>query len=99
MFTCVAYYVCGMPLSLVFGFKMEMGVKGFWMGFMIALIALDIFVAYLVIWANWAPQALIAAEKQIEEEEEDDGFRKSQTVSGNEETHRMTTADETYRPE
>lgn len=37
---------------------MQMGVKGFWMGFMISLIALDIFVAYLVIWADWKPQVL-----------------------------------------
>jgi len=74
MFTLVAYYGCGMPLSLVFGFKMEMGVKGFWMGFMISLICLDIFVAYLVIFANWEPKTL---QKDFEKEEEDDAFVKT----------------------
>jgi MATE family multidrug resistance protein len=53
IFTLICYYAFGLPLALVFGFKMEMGVKGFWLGFLLALICLDIGVAYLVIWADW----------------------------------------------
>lgn len=45
---------------------MEMGVKGFWLGFLIALICLDIFVAYLVIFANWEPTADVAVEAEKE---------------------------------
>jgi len=58
VFTLVAYYVFGMPLALLFGFRWNMRVKGFWMAYMISLVALDVFVAFLVINAKWLPKAL-----------------------------------------
>ena len=56
IFTLCCYYGFGLPMSLIFGFKLQMGVKGFWLGFLLALIFLDMFVAYLVIWADWEPK-------------------------------------------
>ena len=35
--TLCCYYIFGMPLALVLGFKLEMGVFGFWLGFTCAL--------------------------------------------------------------
>lgn len=69
MFTLGCYYAFGMPMALLFGFKMDMGVKGFWLGFLLALICLDLGVAYLVIWANWSPVSAVtedADEKNTE---------------------------------
>lgn len=64
LFTLCAYYGCGMPLAIVFGFKLGMGVKGFWLGFMLSMISLDIFVAFLVIYADWTPKVLEKAEEE-----------------------------------
>lgn len=58
IFSLIAYYVFGMPLAIIFGFKMGMGVIGFWFAYMLALITLDIFGAYLVIYAQWMPKAV-----------------------------------------
>jgi Na+-driven multidrug efflux pump len=48
-------YLIGFPLVIIFGFKMNMGIKGFLLGLLIALIVLDLLVAYAVINASWAP--------------------------------------------
>ena len=55
VYMLVCYYVVGMPLALLFGFKMEMGVKGFWLGYLIALILMDIGVVIVVVTASWQP--------------------------------------------
>ena len=36
--TLCCYYIIGMPLALVLGFTLEMGVRGFWLGFTCALL-------------------------------------------------------------
>jgi hypothetical protein len=53
LLTC--YYVAGLPIALLLGFKAQMGVKGFWLGFLIALIIMDTILGYLVVTANWSP--------------------------------------------
>ena len=35
--TLSCYYIFGMPLALVLGFKLDMGLVGFWLGFTCAL--------------------------------------------------------------
>lgn len=35
--TLICYYAFGMPLACLLGFKYDMGVKGFWLGFTIAI--------------------------------------------------------------
>ena len=51
--TLVCYYAIGMPLAWHFGFGLNMGIKGFWQGFFIALIILDAGVIYVVVRASW----------------------------------------------
>ena len=36
--TLCCYYIFGMPLAIIMGFKLEMGLTGFWLGFTAALI-------------------------------------------------------------
>ena len=60
LLTC--YYVAGLPIALLLGFKAHMGVKGFWLGFLIALIIMDTILGYLVVTANWSPE--IGKDKQ-----------------------------------
>ena len=52
--TIICIYALGLPLALVFGFKMEMGVRGFWLGFTVAIICQDIFVTIVIVCSNWA---------------------------------------------
>ena len=51
--TILCYYVVGMTLALVLGFKLDMGLLGFWIGFMIAMFLLDIVVTVIIITADW----------------------------------------------
>ena len=57
-------------MALLFGFKLEMGVKGFWLGFLLALVCLDVFVAYLVIFADWKPKITAEPEEVSENDRE-----------------------------
>lgn len=43
----------GLPLALVFGFELEMNLYGFWLGYLLAMVLLNIIVSYLVISADW----------------------------------------------
>jgi Na+-driven multidrug efflux pump len=43
----------GLPLALVFGFELEMNLYGFWLGYLLAMILLNIIVSYLVVSADW----------------------------------------------
>ena len=52
--TIICIYAIGLPLALVLGFKMEMGVKGFWLGFTVAIICQDIFVTMVIVCSSWA---------------------------------------------
>ena len=52
--TLVCYYAFGLPLALVLGFKLGMGVRGFWLGFTVALICQDILVTLVILRSKWA---------------------------------------------
>ncbi len=54
--TLCCYYIFGMPLALLLGFKLDMGVKGFWLGFTFALILQDIIVSLIILCADWNVQ-------------------------------------------
>lgn len=41
VYTLFCYYILGLPLALLFGFTLEMGVAGLWFGYTIASIFLD----------------------------------------------------------
>lgn len=51
--TLCCYYGFGLPLALVLGFKVEMGLVGFWLGFTIALTMQNIIVSLIIFCANW----------------------------------------------
>ena len=51
--TIVCYYIIGMPLALVFGFTLEMGLVGFWLGFIIAMFLLDVVMTVVIATSDW----------------------------------------------
>lgn len=51
--TLLCYYGLGLPLALIFGFELKMGLNGFWLGYLIAMGLLDLIVSYLVVSADW----------------------------------------------
>ena len=51
--TLICYYAIGMPLALVLGFKHEMELVGFWLGFTIAMFLLDFVVIFIIVTADW----------------------------------------------
>jgi len=40
-------------LAIVLGFKLDMGLTGFWVGFTAALILQDILVSLIIVFADW----------------------------------------------
>ena len=51
--TLCCYYIFGMPLALILGFRLDMGLVGFWAGFTIALSMQDIIVSFIICRADW----------------------------------------------
>ena len=51
--TLLCYYGIGLPLALLFGFRMGRGIIGFWLGYIIAMAIVDVVVIYLVIVSSW----------------------------------------------
>ena len=51
--TLCCYYIFGMPLAIIMGFKLEMGLTGFWLGFTAALILQNILVSLIIVFADW----------------------------------------------
>lgn len=50
----------GLPLALIFGFQMQMGLFGFWLGYILAMALLDVIVSYLVVTAEWVAKFKVA---------------------------------------
>ena len=73
--TIVAYYVVGMPLALYFSFTVGMGVKGFWLGYMIIVIFLCISVVILVIFTDWSPKIAEEAKHKNLIDVQDESFQ------------------------
>lgn len=73
MTTLICYYGLGLPLGLYLGFKKHLGVKGFWMGYLFALVIYDVIVFCFVILADWSPKSFLkekSAQSQLENEED-----------------------------
>ena len=66
--TLVLYYGVGIPSALFFGFELELGLSGFWYGYVIAMCFLDLIVIYLVFSSSW--QAEFKAEPKSEKAKE-----------------------------
>jgi len=58
--TLLCYYAMGLPLALIFGFQMKMGLFGFWLGYILAMALLDVIVSYLVVTADWVAKFKVA---------------------------------------
>lgn len=72
--TLLCYYAMGLPLALIFGFQMEMNIYGFWLGYVLAMVLLDIIVSYLVATADWVAKfkgTVSEVLKQVETDLED----------------------------
>lgn len=57
--TLLCYYGIGLPLALLFGFKMEKSLRGFWAGYIVAMAVVDIVVIYLVVVAKWEAKYIL----------------------------------------
>lgn len=57
--TLVCYYGIGLPLALLFGFRMQMSLRGFWAGYIIAMAVVDVVVIYLVVVASWEAKFML----------------------------------------
>ena len=72
--TLLCYYAMGLPLALIFGFQMKMGLFGFWLGYILAMALLDVIVSYLVVTADWVAKfkvAVVEVLKQVDTDLED----------------------------
>ena len=69
--TLLCYYAMGLPLALIFGFQMEMGLFGFWLGYLLAMSLLDVIVSYLVVTADWVAKFKGAITEVLKQAESD----------------------------
>lgn len=54
--TLGCYYFFGLPLAIYLGFKRGLELRGFWMGFTIALVFLNSIVGFVVVRSDWSNQ-------------------------------------------
>lgn len=52
-FLLVCYYLFGMPMALIFAFKLKIGISGLWMGFTLASVILDIGFYFIINLCDW----------------------------------------------
>ncbi|XP_051137111.1 protein DETOXIFICATION 33-like isoform X2 [Andrographis paniculata] len=57
------YYVFGLPFGALLGYKLDMGVKGIWLGVMAGCFLQTILLTLFVLRANWNKEALNAEER------------------------------------
>ena len=57
--TLICYYGVGIPLALFFGFELELGINGFWYGYITAMAIVDVVVIYLVVVASWEAKFML----------------------------------------
>ena len=67
--TIGCYYIFGLPLALWLGFTLQLELMGFWLGFFVAMIILDVIIAIVVIYADWE-----VGKKAKQEAAEDDEY-------------------------
>ncbi|PIN08111.1 putative membrane protein, predicted efflux pump [Handroanthus impetiginosus] len=59
----VCYYVFGVPLGLVLGYPLKMGVKGIWYGMVTGTVVQTLILFWIVYRTNWEKEASIAAKR------------------------------------
>ncbi|KAL7134927.1 hypothetical protein ABFS83_11G058200 [Erythranthe nasuta] len=57
------YYIFGIPLGLILGYSLDMGVKGIWYGMVTGTLVQTIILFYIVYRTNWQKEASVAAQR------------------------------------
>ncbi|CAN1795114.1 Protein DETOXIFICATION 29 [Linum perenne] len=57
------YYVFGIPLGLILGYKIEMGVSGIWYGMMAGTVVQTLVLYFMIYKTNWNTEASIAEDR------------------------------------
>ncbi|PRQ40147.1 putative multi antimicrobial extrusion protein [Rosa chinensis] len=57
------YYLIGVPLGLLFGYKFDWGVMGIWIGMLLGTVLQTCILFYLVYKTNWDKEASIAEDR------------------------------------
>ncbi|XP_041016061.1 protein DETOXIFICATION 29-like [Juglans microcarpa x Juglans regia] len=57
------YYVFGIPLGLIMGYKLDMGVRGIWYGMMTGTIVQTCVLFFIIYRTNWNKEASIAEDR------------------------------------
>ncbi|PIM99259.1 hypothetical protein CDL12_28250 [Handroanthus impetiginosus] len=57
------YYIFGIPLGLLMGYKLNMGVQGIWIGMIIGTIVQTLCLVWMVYKTNWNKEVSVAAER------------------------------------
>lgn len=61
IFLC-CFYLVAIPTAVLLGFYLEWGLKGFWAGFIFALVMLNIIVARICVKADWVAEYVLRDE-------------------------------------
>ena len=56
--TIICYYCFGLPMAMYLGFTKGYELVGFWGGMLIAIVALDLAIIYLVVKSDWTKEAV-----------------------------------------
>ncbi|KAH6770813.1 MATE efflux family protein [Perilla frutescens var. hirtella] len=57
------YYIFGIPLGLILGYALDMGVQGIWIGMVTGTIVQTLVLFFIVYRTNWQKEASVAAER------------------------------------
>ncbi|KAI4376033.1 hypothetical protein MLD38_013833 [Melastoma candidum] len=67
------YYILGLPLGALLGYKFQLGVRGIWTGMLFGCLVQTIVLLYIVYRANWRKEALKAEIRLRTFDNEDNG--------------------------
>ncbi|KAL9174049.1 hypothetical protein ABFS82_02G026900 [Erythranthe guttata] len=57
------YYIFGLPFGALLGYKLDLGVKGIWLGMLAGCLLQTVILTIFVLRANWSEEALLAEER------------------------------------
>ncbi|CAL4915997.1 unnamed protein product [Urochloa decumbens] len=60
------YYLVGIPLGILFGFKLKHGAKGIWMGMLAGTFLQMVILLGIIFRTKWEKQAVLAEERMLE---------------------------------
>ncbi|XP_010528103.1 PREDICTED: protein DETOXIFICATION 29-like [Tarenaya hassleriana] len=57
------YYLFGVPLGLILGYKLQLGVMGIWSGMLMGTVIQSIVITWMICKTNWDKEALMAEDR------------------------------------